>query len=313
MIIVHLLNMSCVSILQSQLENPRKSQLEIETETDLHFESLLTPKSGIPVFYRKKSTLVSPTLGISLKQRLSQCAKIIRVSQVGQEIEIEPDNVLDWMLSDADLEAVKLALDVNATGWIEPVQTNVFSEKLQDPSKNELFADICAERIDYTGFCNVVASIEVDFPSLARKMKRVFLPSVFSTFLVDEFGTISTRAIMQYIKIKVAVVQHRLTLGLFDLDNTGYLSSQDLEQYILSQLPVMAQFANFNPSFYGFYMENALAKIFFILGKKRRICIRELIRSDVFKEFNEMREAEEIMNWFSPRVAMRIRGFHIAL
>lgn len=45
--------------------------------------------------------------------------------------------------------------------------------------------------------------------------------------------------------------------------------AQDLEQYILSQLPVMAQFQGFREAFYPFYVATALARFFFLLDTHR--------------------------------------------
>jgi hypothetical protein len=75
----------------------------------------------------------------------------------------------------------------------------------------------------------------------------------------------------------------------------------------------------FKESFYPFYVATALTRFFFVLDahRKRKLSIRDLISSDPFRQFNEMRQVQVdekalLSNWFSPRAALRVRGMCFA-
>jgi hypothetical protein len=238
-------------------------------------------------------------------------------------VEDSASSVYQWLLNDEELEKVWLAIESQLLTIPPPpefdaaMSGSMSQEELNGTVTAATFAMTAAgERLNFDGFVQIVNRLaQLGGTRLAEQARRFFLPSVFARFTQDEHGTISARALYHYIIRKVGLVQHRLTLSLFDLDNSGYLTPPDLEQYILSQLPVMAQFQDFREAFYPFYVAHALARFFFLLDTKRtrKISIRTLIASDPFREFNEMRQANAdermlITNWFSPRSALKARG-----
>ena len=239
------------------------------------------------------------------------------------------DVIMGFMLSDSDIEAIRRVMESNALDPLHKIDLDMPMDRIEldclnygvniehDFNKAKLLEELSRDRINYEIFSNIPNLLRISNPTLSNKVKCIFLPSVYKIFVSDELGTISIRSVLNYIKSKVGLVQHRLTLGLFDLDNSGYLTLVDLEQYILSQIPVMFQFQTFNPAFFGFYIENALAKFFFLLDEKKsgKISIQDLIGSDAFKEFNEMRQVDEenVNNWFSPKLSMKIRGIFVSL
>lgn len=250
------------------------------------------------------------------------------VGSVGGGTDDTASSVYQWLLNDDELEKVWLAIESQLLALPPPpefdaaVGGSMSQEELNGSVAAATIAMTAAgERLNYDGFLRIVPRLEqLGGARLAEQARRFFLPSVFARFTQDEHGTVSARALYHYIIRKVGLVQHRLTLSLFDLDNTGYLSPQDLEQYILSQLPVMQQFQGFREAFYPFYVATALARFFFLLDthRTRKLSIRALIASDAFREFNEMRQAavddrQLITNWFSPRAALRVRAMFVNL
>lgn len=138
--------------------------------------------------------------------------------------------------------------------------------------------------LNYDAFTQVRAAV-------VPKTQGFFTPSTFLKFPQDPYGRISANALFRYIVRKTELLSFQITLLRYDDEGQGRLREDNVEQYVLDQIPDMAQLAHLETEFYTYYMYTAVRKFFFVLDPKQLgyISVSKLAHSKVFGEFNRMR------------------------
>ncbi|KAJ3220344.1 Serine/threonine-protein phosphatase 2A regulatory subunit B'' subunit gamma [Dinochytrium kinnereticum] len=157
-------------------------------------------------------------------------------------------------------------------------------------------------KITYVDFCTIKKS-------LPDKFSPFFKASTYLKFVSDDKGLISVLQFFNYVLRKA-----RLDLSFYDDDNDGYLTEEELQQYIADLIPSLHLEA-VNKSFHKFYVCTAARKFFFFLDPLRRgrISIHSILLSPILTELFELREPElpkefERSNWFSSYSTLRVYG-----
>eukprot|EP00948_MAST-09A_sp_MAST-9A-sp1_P001177 g1177.t1 len=75
-------------------------------------------------------------------------------------------------------------------------------------------------------------------PNLRTKLRDVLNPMTFFKFRRDAFGRISSRTYLAYVQRRFDCLQWRLELGMFDTQGNGYLTKENLEDYIFRYITV---------------------------------------------------------------------------
>jgi serine/threonine-protein phosphatase 2A regulatory subunit B'' len=156
------------------------------------------------------------------------------------------------------------------------------------------------DRINYDDFCQVAEAMP------ARCRRAFFCASHFLKFKLDLYGRISVLHYFQWVRRKVALMQTRSELALFDSTGDGFLSERELEMWIGALIPTLPALAELREEFFPFYKITAVRKFLFFLDPRRRgrVSIRAMLASPVTHELLELRRPdlapEELRhNWFS--------------
>ncbi|KAJ3131883.1 Serine/threonine-protein phosphatase 2A regulatory subunit B'' subunit gamma [Physocladia obscura] len=145
-----------------------------------------------------------------------------------------------------------------------------------------------------------------------------FRPSVFARFLCDADGLVGVHEFFNYVLRKVSLMQARLDLAIYDKDNDGFLTPDDLARFLSDLVPSLS--LSLAPSVIPFYLATAQAKFSFFLdqNKRRRFAIHAILLSPILTELFELREPnlpDQLVktNWFSDFYVLKIYGQFLAL
>ncbi|PNH11580.1 Serine/threonine-protein phosphatase 2A regulatory subunit B'' subunit gamma [Tetrabaena socialis] len=170
-------------------------------------------------------------------------------------------------------------------------------------------------RINYDGFSQVLTRCRDGF---GPQIDAFFKAAVFLKFERDANGCISANQFLNYLNLRTTMHQNRLELSAFDPDNTGSLTTDQLEAYVKSLLPQVPALSDMQPSFLEHYGRIAVRKLLFFHGKNGSVRIRDLVNSIVLQELNELKnnqlqEHQLISNWFSFQSTQRVYKTFLAL
>ncbi|KAJ3414867.1 Serine/threonine-protein phosphatase 2A regulatory subunit B'' subunit gamma [Chytridiales sp. JEL 0842] len=147
-----------------------------------------------------------------------------------------------------------------------------------------------------------------------ERFHRFFKASVYLRFVPDDNGYISVLQFFNYVLRKVSLMQARLDLSVYDADHDGYLTEEELQQYITDLIPSL-KLESINKSFHKFYVCTAVRKFMFFLDPMRRgrVSIQGILLSPILTELFELREPDlpkdyEKTNWFSSYSTLRVYG-----
>lgn len=162
------------------------------------------------------------------------------------------------------------------------------------------------ERINYDSFLRIAKS-------LPDKCRHFFSASSFLKFDRDEYGRIDALSFFHSIVRKVSLYQTRIQLSLFDSFGNGYLTENDLENFITEQIiPSTSNLNTLTEEFLPFYLLIATRKFFFFLDPKKvnKIFIKDILTSPILSDLYDLRiqttEQEFLNNWFSVQNARKI-------
>ncbi|KAG2425387.1 hypothetical protein HXX76_013801 [Chlamydomonas incerta] len=170
-------------------------------------------------------------------------------------------------------------------------------------------------RINYDGFSQVLTRCRECF---GPQIEPYFKAPVFLKFERDGNGCISANQFLNYLNLRTTMHQNRLELSAFDPDNTGSLTTEQLEEYVKSLVPQVSALSDMQPSFLKDYGRIAVRKLLFFHGKNGAVRIRDLVNSIVLQELNELKnnqlqEHQLISNWFSFQSTQRVYKTFLAL
>ncbi|XP_060536556.1 serine/threonine-protein phosphatase 2A regulatory subunit B'' subunit gamma-like [Cylas formicarius] len=164
-----------------------------------------------------------------------------------------------------------------------------------------------------------------DFQKVAqlagKKVKPYFKPSVFAKLQQDDCqGRVSIISLFNYVMRKVWLDQTRVGLSLYDNTGQGYLTENELENYISELLPTLCQLDGLETSFHSFYVCTAVRKFLFFLDVVRanRVRILDILACSFLDDLLELRDEDlskdvQEQNWFSAPSALRIYGHYLNL
>ena len=149
-----------------------------------------------------------------------------------------------------------------------------------------------------------------DFSEVAELMpphcrRAFFCASHFLKFKPDAYGRISVLHFFQWVRRKIALMQTRSELALFDSTGDGSLSERELEMWIGALIPMLPALTELREEFFPFYKVTAVRKFLFFLDPRRRgrVQIRSMLASPVTHELLELRRNDVLdeigHNWFS--------------
>ncbi|GFR48241.1 hypothetical protein Agub_g10103 [Astrephomene gubernaculifera] len=170
-------------------------------------------------------------------------------------------------------------------------------------------------RINYDGFSQVLTQCRECF---GPQIEPYFKAHVFLKFERDTNGCISANQFCNYLNLRTTMHQNRLELAAFDPDNTGSLSTEQLEAFVKSLVPHTPALESMQPSFLEHYGRIAVRKLLFFHGKNGCVRIKDLVNSIVLQELNELKhsqlqEHQLISNWFSVQSTQRVYKTFLAL
>ncbi|KAA6368269.1 MAG: putative Serine/threonine-protein phosphatase 2A regulatory subunit B'' subunit gamma, partial [Streblomastix strix] len=142
---------------------------------------------------------------------------------------------------------------------------------------------------------------------LSEKLQDYFSPSLFLKLEKDELGRISIITFFQFCMRKTSFCRARINIHTFDSSGAGYLTEQDMDNYISDMLKQFPMLKQLDDTLIQYYVCMATRKFFFFLDPMRimHIPISKILTSSLLAELLDMREeniSEEdlINNWFSP-------------
>ncbi|CAH2006019.1 unnamed protein product [Acanthoscelides obtectus] len=177
-----------------------------------------------------------------------------------------------------------------------PKETEPLRMKLRDAARTNLFKRKSLQLLDNDDLKELYVLLDQNqsFPeeqlmtyadfqkvqSLAREKVKPYLTAHTFAKLQqgDPQGRIPIMSIFNYVMHKVWLDQTRVGLSLFDATGQGYLTSTDLENYIIELLPNLPQLKGLEESFHSFYVCTAVSKFLFFLDVARAGRIRILDR-----------------------------------
>ncbi|KXS11017.1 hypothetical protein M427DRAFT_73347 [Gonapodya prolifera JEL478] len=171
------------------------------------------------------------------------------------------------------------------------------------------------QKINYTSFLHISRRLSRSSPKFAA----FFKPSVFLQ-LADERGRVGIALFSSYVLRRALLLQARIDFSLYDADDDGYLTEDQLEKYVTDVLPTFPQLQGVSRGFTKFYVCSAVRKFFYFLDPMRRgrISIKDMLLSPILTEFFELREPElskEFLqtNWFSTQSIMKVYTQYLSL
>ncbi|KXZ55064.1 hypothetical protein GPECTOR_3g221 [Gonium pectorale] len=170
-------------------------------------------------------------------------------------------------------------------------------------------------RINYDGFSQVLTRCRELF---GPQIEPFFKANVFLKFERDSNGCISANQFLNFLNLRTTMLQNRLDLTAFDPDNTGSLTTEQLEDYVKSLVPQVPALSDMQAPFLEHYGRIAVRKLMFFHGKNGCVRIRDLVNSVVLQELNDLKnnqlqEHQLISNWFSIQSTQRVYKTFLAL
>ena len=130
-----------------------------------------------------------------------------------------------------------------------------------------------------------------DFSQIAEAMPQRAAESYFSAkhfvlFDLDAYGRIPIVHFFQWAMRKNELMRTRAELELYDSGGDGWLTENDLQQYVEDLLPRLPALTGLLEAFVHFYKVTAVRKFFFFLDARRRgrIAIKEVLCSPILQE-----------------------------
>ncbi|CAH2006018.1 unnamed protein product [Acanthoscelides obtectus] len=219
-----------------------------------------------------------------------------------------------------------------------PKETEPLRMKLRDAARTNLFKRKSLQLLDNDDLKELYVLLDQNqsFPeeqlmtyadfqkvqSLAREKVKPYLTAHTFAKLQqgDPQGRIPIMSIFNYVMHKVWLDQTRVGLSLFDATGQGYLTSTDLENYIIELLPNLPQLKGLEESFHSFYVCTAVSKFLFFLDVARagRIRILDILACSFLDELLELRDEDlsketQEQNWFSAPSALKVYGHYLNL
>ncbi|KAJ3339715.1 Serine/threonine-protein phosphatase 2A regulatory subunit B'' subunit gamma [Gonapodya sp. JEL0774] len=171
------------------------------------------------------------------------------------------------------------------------------------------------QRISYPTFLSIARTLSTH----STKFAPFFKPSVFYK-LADSEGKVGITLFSSYVLRRALLLQARIDFSLYDTDDDGYLTEEQLEKYVTDVLPTFPQLQGVPKGLTRFYVCSAVRKFFYFLDPMRRgrISIKDMLLSPILTEFFELREPElskEFLqtNWFSTQSILKVYGQYVAL
>ena len=96
---------------------------------------------------------------------------------------------------------------------------------LKNISKPLLIGEANSKRINYDQFCVIGSLAPV-------KAQNYFKAENFLKFRRDKYGRINCSAFFQYVCRKNNMIQNRIRLTYYDTGGNGYLTEQDMENFV---------------------------------------------------------------------------------
>ena len=154
------------------------------------------------------------------------------------------------------------------------------------------------------------------------KAASFFSPSTFLQFRRDKHGRVSVNEFYEYVCRHRDLCEERINLSLFDPTGDGYLREIHLENYFFDFISHIPSLRALQEDFTHFYVFTAVRRFFFFLDKQgqRRLAIKEILVSPIFRELQELRQSEwdEDLprcqdNWFSAHSSLRVYREYLEL
>ncbi len=141
------------------------------------------------------------------------------------------------------------------------------------------------ERLNYNSFLTVASKLPLKF-------RHFFSASTFLKFDRDEYGRIDMQSFFHSIVRKNNLFQTRIHISLYDTAGNGYLTENNLCEYISELIPTFIHLKNMDEAFKEKYIMAATRKFFFFLDPKRtgRIYIKDMLTSTILAELYELRQ-----------------------
>ena len=164
-----------------------------------------------------------------------------------------------------------------------------------------------------------------DFSQIAEAMPQRAAESYFSAkhfvlFDLDAYGRIPIVHFFQWAMRKNELMRTRAELELYDSGGDGWLTENDLQQYVEDLLPRLPALTGLLEAFVHFYKVTAVRKFFFFLDARRRgrIAIKEVLCSPILQELLDLRRpdlsADDLRsNWFSQESAAQVYDDYLTL
>ena len=171
------------------------------------------------------------------------------------------------------------------------------------------------EGLNYDAFTRVGSY----FP---RKTAPLFSASTFLQFRRDKHGRLSISEFFEYVCRHRDLSEERINLSLFDPTGDGYMREIHLENYFYDFIQHIPSLVALQEDFTHFYVFTAVRRFFFFLDRhgKRKLAIKEILVSPVFRELQELRQSEwdeELPrcqeNWFSAHSSLRVYREYLEL
>lgn len=183
------------------------------------------------------------------------------------------------------------------------------SDSVSTPANQSIPVEHTFDYDDFTRIANLLDS--------SSKARRYFTAKTFAK-LTRGSTQISVVSLFNFIVRKEWFLQTKVALSLYDVSGSGFLTEQDLENYIAELMPTLNELEHLKESFHPFYICIATRKFFFFLDPQRtgRVKINDILFSGFLDHILELREDEVpniANNWFSSVNAQRLYDLYVLL
>ena len=278
-----------------------------ESETRDHLSQIYTERHS-----KTKKTLLIPRFHLASTSNGEYAAKL-RDATHERFIRFKSERLLD---SD-ELEQLILVMRDNLTPPFENEDNSQKNKELPyDPMRPiPTPPPPPFEGLNYDAFQRVGSY----FP---LKAAPLFSPSTFLQFRRDKYGRLSINEFYEYVCRHRDLCEERINLSLFDPTGDGYLREIHLENYFFDFISHIPSLRALQEDFTHFYVFTAVRRFFFFLDRQgqRKLAIKEILVSPVFRELQELRQSEwdEDLprcqeNWFSAHSSLRVYREYLEL
>ncbi|RWS10828.1 serine/threonine-protein phosphatase 2A regulatory subunit B', partial [Dinothrombium tinctorium] len=171
------------------------------------------------------------------------------------------------------------------------------------------------QTMDYSDFKRIASLLD------SHEARKYFDPCVFAKLLNgNKEGRVSISDFFNYVMRKVWYQEKRIELSFYNVDGSGYLRENGLQNYILELMPTLTKIQDLDTSLHPFYLCVAARKFFFFLDPhhSEKIKILDILESGFLDELLELRNANlvktrEETNWFSSSNVLRLYSQYINL